>query len=106
MNRRLIGFCLLSLIACSDETDYDYKLVKDDSIYSNLADNRQKAMAMAEKKLIPYAKSACRRLISNGWFLSEIKDSGEMNCAETAEGHICRKKNLVLECRRVAEFFP
>lgn len=107
MNRRSIVFCLLSsLAACSDEIDYDYKIVKDDSIYSNFADDPQKAMAMAEQKMIPYAKSACRRLISNGWSLSKIKDHGEMNCEETVEGHRCRKKNIVLECRQVAEFFP
>ena len=106
MNARVIGFLLLSLAACSDEMDYDYKMIKDDSIYSTTEHDRQTALIVAEKKLTTYARSACREHISSGWYLSEIKDRGEMNCMETKKGHICRKKNIVLECRKVADFFP
>ena len=106
MKARVISFFLLSLAACSDKMDYDYETIKDDSIYSTTEDDRKKAMVIAEKKLTRYAKSACREHLSSGWYLSKIKNRGEMDCMETEKGHICRKKNIVLECRKVAEFFP
>ncbi len=63
-------------------------------------------MAQADNELENYAKGACRRTIRSGWSLADIEDPGRPECETTAQGYHCRKKDVVLICRRVSEFFP
>ncbi|MGH8474441.1 MAG: hypothetical protein ACRERS_10405 [Methylococcales bacterium] len=109
MKKNVVSLLLLvSLMSCDfrDSPDYEYKTIVGDSPYSNWNENRDHAMRSAQVEFGAFAKSECRRLISNGWSLHRVRDEGVMNCEQTSEGHHCRKKNVELECRQVSEFFP
>ena len=102
-------FCFfLVLSACDRDAppDYTYKIIKGNSIYTDWTKDKNQAMEIANTHLATYAAGECRRALANGWSLSQIRSEGEMNCEATAEGHHCRRKNVELECRQVAEFFP
>ncbi len=110
---KIVFFSVLCLLvaACSredgpTEPKYNYKIVKVDSIYTNWKKDQKTAMEKAESELAQFAKSSCRRQISAGWSIVQIKNKGEMDCSESTEGHHCRKKNVELECREVIEGFP
>ena len=108
--KKLIGALLFSigLASCdfSESPDYEHQTIVGTSPYSNWKANPEQAMELAEAELEAFAKSECRRAISNGWSLGEVISEGVMNCEKTPEGHHCRKKNVELECRRINEFFP
>ncbi len=110
---KIAFFSILCLFvsACSQgdtpaETKYNYKTVTVDSIYTNWKKDKKTAMEKAESELARFAKSSCRRQISAGWSIVQIKNKGVMECSESAEGHHCRKKDVELECREVIEGLP
>jgi len=63
-------------------------------------------MEQAKAELNKFSKGACRRTIRSGWSLANIENAGRPDCEATAQGHHCRKKEVILNCRRVSEFFP
>ncbi|MCI0653426.1 MAG: hypothetical protein L0Y38_05405 [Methylococcaceae bacterium] len=99
---------LLGLASCDfgGSPDYEYQTIVGNSPYSDWKNSRNQAMAAAQAEFGAFAKSECRRAISNGWSLSRVREEGEMNCEQTKEGIHCRKKKVELECRQVGEFFP
>lgn len=107
MSRFVFGlFILLNLAACEETPDYDYKTITGDSTYGDWKKNRQQAMASVQAEYETFVKSECRRAISNGWSLHQVKNPGVLNCEQTPDGHHCRKKDVELECRQISEFFP
>ena len=101
-------YWVLVLNACDSNPppDYEYRTITGESSYTNWYPGRIKAMAKVDFELSAYAKNACRRAIRTGWSISKIEYEGEMNCEQSSKGHHCRKKDVVLVCRRVSEFFP
>jgi hypothetical protein len=99
---------LLGPVSCdfSGAPDYDYKTIVGDSPYSDWRKDVRHAMKQARAEFGAFAKSECRRAISNGWSLHQVRSEGVMNCEQTREGHHCRKKNVELECQQIADFFP
>ena len=106
-------FCLL-ISACSEDkksaapaqAKYNYKTIKVDSIFSRWKQDKNDAMAEAEKDIFKFVKSACRERIAKGWSLVDTKSTGAMECEQTGAGHHCRKSQMQLECRQVIEEFP
>lgn len=109
MKKILIGVSCLLIAACGKESgppQYNYKTVNVTSIYTDAQKDKGTAMKKAESELERFVKEACRESIAKGWSLVEVKNKGEMSCEEIKEGHHCRKKNVVLECRQVVSDFP
>jgi len=109
MKKTLTAFCyLLVLNACDSNPppDYEYRTITGESSYTNWYPDKTKAMEKVHSELSAYAKNACRRAIRTGWSISKIEYAGEMNCEQSVKGHHCRKKDVVLVCRRISEFFP
>ena len=107
MKPYLIGLMLsLNLSACEDTPDYDYKTIIGNSAYGDWKSSREQALTSVPAEYQAYLKNECRRAISNGWSLSQVKNQGTLNCEETTEGFHCRKKDVELECRQISEFFP
>lgn len=100
--------CLIFAYACDSdsEPDYEYRKIKIESLFSEWKQNQDDARAQADSELGGYAKGACRKNIRSGWSLADIEDLGQYECETTAQGHHCRRKDVVLICRRVSEFFP
>ena len=99
---------LAHVYACdtNSEPDYEYRKIKIESLFSEWQPNKFDAMVQAKAELSEFAKGACRRKIRSGWSLSNIENVGLPDCEVTAKGHHCRKKEVILNCRRVSEFFP
>ncbi len=114
MKKLIFSICCLSLLfvlaACGKEEarapQYQSKVIKLNSIYTNWKKDKESAMKKADSELARFTKSACRDRISAGWSLAAVVSEGEMNCEETQEGHHCRKKNVELKCEEIIEFFP
>ncbi|MGH8550774.1 MAG: hypothetical protein ACRERU_19680, partial [Methylococcales bacterium] len=66
--KRVAIALLFSLVSCDfgDSPGYEYKTVAGNSPYSDWKDDRYQAMEAAQAEFRAFAKSECRRVISNG----------------------------------------
>lgn len=95
------GFLFL-LSACKSPnapTKYIYQTKSTSLPYTDAKKDKASATKEAEEKLAYYAKDFCRSM-GYGWALNKVENRGELYCEETPEGHQCRKKNVVFDCRR------
>ena len=109
MKKLATALCYLMVVNGCDTNappDYEYRTITIESSYTNWHVDKSKAEEKAHAELSGYAKGVCRRAIRPDWSLSDIEYEGELNCELSSDGHHCRKKGVVLVCRRVSEFFP
>ena len=106
--KKYIYFCaVIMLAACSPqpnapETKYIYQNKVADLKPGLWQKDKDTALAKAKAKLRKYANNECRT-IDYGWTLNELKNPGEANCEERADGKFrCQLTQVEMECRRLS----
>lgn len=98
--------CMLVLSACNqpyEDPKYRYKTLKPTVIpYTSWLKDKDAAEKKATADMDYYAKDACKSS-GQGWRYKELKNSGEMECKESSEGHQCRRIKFEVECYQIDE---
>lgn len=105
MKKIVFVYCFLLVLSACIQPDsppkYRYQTIKPDIIpYTSWLKSKEAAMKKATTEMDYYAKDGCKS-VGQGWRITEIKNTGEMECEETSEGHHCRRINVEVECRQI-----